>query len=270
MIYETLHEKYLDFARATIGIQGKKVLEVGGSTPPKTVLAYAPSEWRSVNLDAHAVAAACEQARDLKGLTYSAVCDDIRAIKQTEYYDLIYSVNAFEHINDLDVAFARMLEALKPGGYLFTMFGPIWSSDIGHHLSIRTEDMRELHFFDGVLAPWEHLTSSREAIHTKLARLYGEKTAQRAVTFIYDYSDLNRLIEDDYLRIVRESRFSPVIILRHKVGQPPKLPAASSTREFLMILKRGPATFFERGACLSRFALAFAGQKVRARLSRRA
>ena len=264
--YETPHEKYLDLANAVSEIHGKKVLEVGGSTPPKVVCAYSPNEWTSVNLDARAVTSANEEARELKSVNYSAMCDDIRTLDRTGHYDLIYSVNAFEHIHNLDTALDRMFFALMQGGYLFTMFGPIWSSDVGHHLSIRTENGHELNFFDGVLSPWEHLTSSREGVFAKLARRYGESTAQRAVSFIYDFYDLNRLAERDYMQIVRESRFSPVVILRHKVGRPPKLSAATSTREFLMILKKGPATQFERGKCLSKFALAFAGQQIRRRL----
>lgn len=269
MTYETPHEKYLDLARAMTGIVGKRVLEVGGSTPPNVVSRYSPTEWVCVNLDARSVAASNEQARNLRGSNYSAVCEDITTIEQTNCYDLVYSINAFEHIHDLDVAFGRMFRALRQGGYLFTLFGPIWSSDVGHHLSILTEDRRELHFFDGILTPWEHLTSNREAIHVKLAALYGEKTARRAVTYIYDYPDLNRLAEGDYLRIVRESGFLPVVILRNKMGRPPNLPEATSTREFLMILKKGPTSYLERGSCLARLAVAFAHQKVRALVVRR-
>ena len=268
MSYETSHEKYLDLARATVGIRGKRVMEVGGSTPPATVLHYSPSEWTCVNLDARSVDASNAQAFALPGNNYSAVCEDITTIERSNCYDLIYSINAFEHIHDLDVALGRMFGALRQGGHLFTLFGPIWSSDVGHHLSILTEDKRELHFFDGVLAPWEHLTSNREAIHNKLAALYGENTARKAVTYIYDYPDLNRLAEGDYLRIVRASGFSPVVILRNKIGRPPNLAGATRTREFLMILKKGPASYLERGLCLARFAAAFARQKLRARTAR--
>ena len=268
MSYETSHEKYLDLARATTGIRGKRVLEVGGSTPPATVLRYSPSEWTCVNLDARSVADSNAQARTLPGGSYSAVFEDITRIERTNYYDIIYSINAFEHIQDLDVAFGRMLGALRHGGHLFTLFGPIWSSDVGHHLSILTEDKRELNFLDGILSPWEHLTSNREAIHDKLAALYGESTARKAVTYIYDYPDLNRLAERDYLRIVRASGFSPVVILRYRIGRPPNLANATSTREFLMILKKGPASYVERALCLARFAAGFARQKVSARRAR--
>ena len=108
----------------------------------------------------------------------------------------------------------------------------------------------------------------REAIHDKLAALYGESTARKAVTYIYDYPDLNRLAERDYLRIVRASGFSPVVILRHRIGRPPNLANATSTREFLMILKKGPASYVERALCLARFAAGFARQKVSARRAR--
>jgi hypothetical protein len=126
-----------------------------------------------------------------------------------------------------------------------------------------------LHFFDGVLAPWEHLTSNREAIHARLAALYGERTAQRAVTYIYDYADLNRLCEEDYLTIVRESGFSKVLLLRRQIGRAPNVPGASSTREFLMVLKKGPVSHWEKASCLARFAFEFGSQQIQTRVLQR-
>ncbi len=160
-----------------------------------------------------------------------------------------------------------MHQSLKQGGYLFTLFGPIWSSDVGHHLSIPTPN-GDLHFFDGILAPWEHLTSTREAIYAKLAASHGEEAALRAVTYIYDYSDLNRLFEQDYLGIVKSSGFTPVLILRNKNGHPPNISGATGTRELLLILKKGPVTNLEKASCLVKFTWAFAAQQIRTRLSR--
>jgi len=126
---------------------------------------------------------------------------------------------------------------------------------------------RELNFYDGILAPWEHLTAIRSEIYTRLAQPYGEATAQRAVTYIYDNSDLNRLCEDQYIKLFDESGFSLVIVVRKRAGVATKVPGASTTRELLMVLKKGHATLWERVYCFSRFAVAFGSQQIRARLA---
>ena len=59
----------------------------------------------------------------------------------------VYSINAFEHFHDVEKALNALYRALKPNGYLFAFFGPIWSSDVGHHLSIPTEERQGRTFF---------------------------------------------------------------------------------------------------------------------------
>lgn len=49
-------------------------------------------------------------------------------------FDSVISINAFEHIHSLDLALLEIARVLKPGGYLGTIFGPIWTSAQGHHL----------------------------------------------------------------------------------------------------------------------------------------
>ena len=193
-MYDTPHTRYLKLADTTVGLRHKKILEIGGCTPPNLISTYEPSTWTSIDLDIKAVPEFNDQARALGFNNYSARVEDVTKLEQDNYYDLIYSINAFEHVNDLDKAFRKMYESLKPGGYLFTLFGPIWSSDVGHHLSLATE-RGPLHFFDGVLKPYEHLSSTPDAIQSKLSMLYSNRTAQNAIELIYRHPSLNRLYE---------------------------------------------------------------------------
>lgn len=264
----TPHNKYLDYAAATTGLQGRKVLEVGGSTPPEKLLPYSPSQWTSVNLNERDIDRAQDDARKLNISSYNAIHHDITTFDNGELYDLVYSINAFEHIHDLDIAFEKMYERLSPGGYMFTLFGPIWSCDVGHHLSIPLADNRQLHFSDGFLGPWEHLTSTRQGILQKVTAAYDASVAEKVVTYIYDYPDLNRLFEKDYFQIVENSAFNIVLILRNKHGTPPAVDGASSTRELMLVLKKGPVGRVEKLACAARFAWMFGSHKLRAKLSR--
>jgi SAM-dependent methyltransferase len=243
------------------------VLEVGGSTPPKMLQSYAPAQWTSVNLNDRDINLAKDEARELNLSNYSAIGHDITTFDNGELYDLVYSINAFEHIHDLDVACEKMYARLAPGGYMFALFGPIWSCDVGHHLSISLQDNKAIHFLDGTLGPWEHLTSTPEAIHEKITAAHGESVAEKVVTFIYDYPDLNRLFERDYLKLIDDSDFNTVLILRNKHGTPPDLDGATSTRELMIVLKKGPVSVFEKLACTARFAWMFGIHKLRSYLS---
>lgn len=48
-------------------------------------------------------------------------------------YDFIYSFNAFEHIPDPALAFNEIIRLLKPGGFVWLDFNPIYSSPLGLH-----------------------------------------------------------------------------------------------------------------------------------------
>lgn len=256
MSTDTPHRKYLNVAAATVGLRGQNVLEVGGCSPPRLLLEHEPLAWTSVNLHPQAVSEFNEQARAHNLPHYSASLQDIATFAVKGSYDRIYSINSFEHISNLSGAFDTMYRALRPGGYLFTLFGPIWSSDVGHHLSLST-NKGSLHFGEGVLEPWEHLTSTPEAVRAKLADRHGDAVADRAIEFIYTYPDLNRLFEHQYLEVLAKSAFGRVMIVRNKKGRPPSVPGATSTREFVMILKKGRPGLLERATMPVRFGVSY-------------
>ena len=60
-------------------------------------------------------------------------------------FDCCFCVNAFEHIPDPRKALHEIIRVLKPGGYAYISFDPIWTADTGGH------------FFHSVAEPWAHL-----------------------------------------------------------------------------------------------------------------
>lgn len=48
--------------------------------------------------------------------------------------DFCYSFNAFEHVGDPRAMFVEMLRVLRPGGYLYLDFNPLYASPWGLHL----------------------------------------------------------------------------------------------------------------------------------------
>ena len=48
-------------------------------------------------------------------------------------FDLAFSYNAFEHIDDPDKALSEAIRVVKPGGYIYLNFGPLYFSPMGLH-----------------------------------------------------------------------------------------------------------------------------------------
>ena len=59
---------------------------------------------------------------------------------QDNSFDAIVSLATFEHIHELPKALEELHRVLKTDGYIYTSFGPIWTSAKGHHLCINDEN----------------------------------------------------------------------------------------------------------------------------------
>jgi ubiquinone/menaquinone biosynthesis C-methylase UbiE len=60
-------------------------------------------------------------------------------------FDLVFSLNALEHIPDPIKAVGEMWRVLKPGGVVYASFDPVWTADSGSHFMHYTKE------------PWLHL-----------------------------------------------------------------------------------------------------------------
>lgn len=117
-------------------------------------------------------------------------------------FDVVVSIAAFEHIIDMPGALHRMRAALKPGGKLCALVGPIWSGYRGHHLYLdnfpgRAEESRRL---VELLRPWNHLVLTRPEMFAMLQPELGDEFAALAVSSIYESNRINRLFAEEYLR----------------------------------------------------------------------
>jgi len=60
-------------------------------------------------------------------------------------FDLVFSLNAFEHIPDPITAIREISRVLRKGGIFYAAFDPVWTADSGSH------------FMEYVKEPWLHL-----------------------------------------------------------------------------------------------------------------
>ena len=137
---------------------------------------------------------------------------DIRSLPfEDESFDLIFTVAAFEHIHELDVALNEMHRLLKPGGVVYSFYGPLWSCGMGHHLWFE-RDGRWFRFTDPdstlpVLDSYEHLLLDRDAMAEKLSKTWDAKAVEDFLYQIYDTDLLNRYLYADYLSMFDCSEF---------------------------------------------------------------
>jgi ubiquinone/menaquinone biosynthesis C-methylase UbiE len=127
------------------------------------------------------------------------------------YFDLLISSAVFEHIQDFDVALAEMYRVLKPGGYLFSHFGPIWSGSYGHHLWLG-----DLTYHTLELPPFCHLLMDEAALRMWLEDR-GEPKAAAVARYVFGSTEQNHLMFSDYERFVATSAFERVFLKGYDV-----------------------------------------------------
>lgn len=82
--------------------------------------------------------------------------DAMRLLYKDNFFDMIISFNAFEHIPDPGAALEEMVRCTKDGGYVYIQFDPIWTTDTGSH------------FFHRVPEPWAHLIYDEEGFISRM------------------------------------------------------------------------------------------------------
>jgi len=127
-------------------------------------------------------------------------------------FDFVFSANVNEHIADLARSLDEQLRVVRPGGFGYARWSPIWSSARGHHIH---DDMvkgweQELglpvsgYRNDGtIIEDWSHLLFSEAQMRDRLASRFSSLAlVDRIVESIYTRTTLNRLFFDDVERIV--------------------------------------------------------------------
>ncbi len=137
---------------------------------------------------------------------------DIRSIPlEDESFDIIFTVAAFEHIHQLDLALKEMYRLLKPGGIVYSLYGPLWSCGIGHHLWFEREGawyrFSEPETTLPVLDNYEHLLLDRDEMAEKLSHNWDKAAVDDFLYQIYDCEHINRYMYSDYLEMFNNSEF---------------------------------------------------------------
>jgi SAM-dependent methyltransferase len=118
------------------------------------------------------------------------------------HFDALFSVATFEHILDLPCALREMHRVLRPGGIVYTNFGPIWSCGKGHHVRVQVGDQRAWHG-DARLNPLPdfcHLLLAPSELRSALVGRVSPVLEQPIADWVYSDPGINRMFHHEYVR----------------------------------------------------------------------
>ena len=188
---------------------GKSVLEIG-CDPEGEFLKYLSTQRKLVK----AVGVNPCMENNIELTEYSLLKEDACKLPFADNsFDRIISISVFEHVQNLDVALAEMYRVLRPGGYLFTEFGPIWSSVWGHHLWFYHGDaVRD--WRNTPIPPYAHLLMSEAELRSWCQKKYGDESLiNKICDFVYRSDEQNRLFYSDYEDTISVSPFRVVFMI---------------------------------------------------------
>ena len=217
----------------TLGVEGKEVLEIGGTLPRRFVTPALPARWTCVDLLIE---------EEVEEGPYRLVPGDAAQLPLAdESIDLVFSSSAFEHISNLAAALAEMARVLRPGGAVYSDFSPIWSSAHGHHLRGRA---REVLRAKGLWPPpaWFHLTMSRSQMRKYLGEHLAAEDQRIVERWLYRRPGINRLFYEDFVHLFHASPLR-VRRLELKTGDAPD----EATLELLRRRQPGRTSFHVNG-----------------------
>jgi len=184
------------------GFAGKKILDVGCDLDGKLITEihdkYQPLEVIGINLAAEPKQLSPNCRMEAGNIRHTRYSDNT--------FDVIVSASAFEHIHQLDLALQEIYRILKPGGFVYAGFGPIWSTCYGHHLWF-VHQGQLINYWNTILPAYCHLLMTPQQLFDHCVGQYGQALSEAIVQYVFFSKDQNQLFYEDYEHIIERSRF---------------------------------------------------------------
>lgn len=146
------------------------------------------------------------------------LCIDFVDDSNFSTFDYVLSKDTFEHVVGLESMLSAIQRRLKPGGRLYTGFGPLYHAPYGDHGRLAM-----MHY-----GPWGHLLLSETRLIQRLNR-----QSDREVDYIADLG-LNQLKVADYQRLFAASGLNVMQFETNVVGGD-SLPRIATRRVMAML-----------------------------------
>ena len=198
-------------------VRGRTVLDYGCGPGWQAVAIRKQGEARRVvGVDVNA--RWLEQGR---ALSQSQGCQDTvsftSSLGSRETFDVVLSLNAFEHFGDPSEQLRRMARAVNPGGRLIISFAEPWYSHSGSHMGFFTK------------VPWVNVLFGEETVMRVRARY----RADGARHYEEVEGGLNRMTVAKFERIVRASGLRVEHLTLHATRRLPLVTRLPVLRELL-------------------------------------
>jgi ubiquinone/menaquinone biosynthesis C-methylase UbiE len=184
------------------GFVGKKILDVGCDLEGKLISQihreFDAGEVIGLNPEAQPRELSPNCRLESGDIRHTSYADDS--------FDIIVSSSAFEHIQNFDIAMEEMYRILKPGGFVYAGFGPIWSTCYGHHMWFLHRG--ELYNYWNVILPaFCHLLMTPQQLLEHCRKEYDAELSEAIVHEVYYSPAQNHLFYEDYQKIIGNSKF---------------------------------------------------------------
>jgi len=140
---------FLSFLQGRLDYRAKTILDIGCGFGDLCRYVVETGAARAVGVDVDCsrieVARRYAEAAGITSQTEFFCGDFVADFQPTDRFDIVLSLDAFEHVTDSFGCLRKANQVLKPGGLLATLFGPLWYSPNGGHMGGFTP------------IPWVHL-----------------------------------------------------------------------------------------------------------------
>ena len=185
----------LALCRKLISMKDKDILEVGGRLPKDLALSTGCKSWLATDI---------KESTVHEGPRYFTGCEDATNLSfEANSFDIVFSIAALEHIPSPADCLREVCRVLRPGGYFFSTFGPIWSGPIGNHTKV-IHDGKVMNYRQGVMEPWEHLIYPRDELLARRTARHGAEIAEKAIASSWNVR-MNHVMCDQHLAAIQAS-----------------------------------------------------------------
>jgi SAM-dependent methyltransferase len=172
-----------------VELEGKRVLEVGcGDCEIAKLVAQLSNPMFVYAIDLGCPIWESEKLLSLR-------MDVNRLLFPNSYFDVVFSHNVLEHVQNLKQGWGEIKRVLRKNGVFYTHFAPLWTHSYGHHFYKETDDS-----FSCAFPPYAHLYLNEMQINQIINE---QPRAERQNARNCFFGDVcNKLLPSDYRRIL--------------------------------------------------------------------